>query len=50
VYNEPKTIMYEQHITPELTKLFGEKLKIYVRASYKRGLLKIGPAVKSQSW
>ena len=50
IYNEAKTVMLEQELTPELSKWFGDKDKIYAKASFKKGRLTILNTVKAQSW
>lgn len=50
IYNESKTILVEQDLTPEAVKLFGNQDKVYAKASYKKGHLTIHGLVKAQAW
>lgn len=50
IYNEARTVMLEQDITPELTKWFGEKDKVYAKARFKNGRLTILNPVRAQAW
>lgn len=50
IYNEPKTVVTEQNITPELSKWLGDRDKVYAKASLKKGHLTILGLVKAQPW
>ena len=50
IYNEAMTVKIEQDITPELSKWFGTKDKVYAKASYKNGRLTVHGLVKAQAW
>lgn len=50
IYNEPKTVMIEQDLTPDVAKWFGNQDKVYAKASYKKGRLTIHGLVKAQPW
>lgn len=50
IYNEPKTILIEQDLTPEVSKWFDNQDKVYAKASYKKGRLTIHGLVKAQAW
>lgn len=50
IYNEPKTVMIEQDLTPDVAKWFGNQDKVYAKASHKKGRLTIHGLVKAQPW
>lgn len=50
IYNEPKTVVSETEMTPELTKWLGDRDKVYAKASLKKGHLTILGLVKAQPW
>lgn len=51
IYNESHTIQREQLCTPELEKLFGDKLKLYAKCHVNgKNEIEIGSLVKAQSW
>jgi hypothetical protein len=50
VYNEDKSIMFEQPLTDAIKKWIGEHNKVYARASFKGGTFKILRLVGRQPW
>jgi hypothetical protein len=50
VYNQAKTINYEAPMNADIAKWFGDKSKVYAKASYKGGHLSIHGLVKAQPW
>jgi hypothetical protein len=50
MHNETKTVYVKSPMTEHLRSMFGTKRKFYARASFKKGLFSLGPAVKPQDW
>jgi len=50
VYNQAKTIHYEVQMSDSIAKWFGDKSKVYAKASYKGGQLTVHGLVKAQPW
>ena len=49
-YNEQRTFMVEQSLTPDLQKWLGASDKVFVKARVKNGAFTVLNAAKAQRW
>jgi hypothetical protein len=51
IYSKDREIMYQDNLTPDISKLLGTKCKGYFKAELnEEGKLMIGEKVKNQNW